>query len=295
MNINQYENFQETKKHSETIFPFNTYLCSIPLDFTDVPIHWHNEMEIIYIKKGKGNVMLDFESHYVEEGDIIVVIPGQTHGISQLEGYSMEYENIIFELDMFIPKHSDGLEASYFNPLLSGDLIFNHIITRDDQCYNLLADCLNRADNLCSMNFPKGYELAIKGYMFEFFYHLNQICETAGLIKNESNKHMDKIKDVIKYIEENYQHPISIDEIADVCNFSSSHFMRYFKKVMGTSFIDYLNEYRLSMASRLLLSSSDNILDIAAECGYENLSYFNRLFKKKYGITPSAYRNKLIN
>ena len=292
MNNTQYENFQETKKHSETIFPFNTYLCSIPLDFTEVPIHWHNEMEIIYIKKGKGNIILDFESHYVEAGDIIVVIPGQTHGISQLNDYSMEYENIIFELDMFIPKYYDGLEVKYFNPLLSGDLIFNHIITRDDIDYALLADCLNRADNLCSMDFPKGYELAIKGYMYEFFYHLNNMCESRALIKAEPSKNIDKIKDVIKYIETNYQHAITIDEIAGVCNFSSSHFMKYFKKVMGTSFIDYLNEYRLSMASRLLLPTSDNILEIAAECGYDNLSYFNRLFKKKFGVTPSAYRNK---
>ena len=292
MNNTQYENFQETKKHSETIFPFNTYLCSIPLDFTEVPIHWHNEMEIIYIKKGKGNIILDFESHYVEAGDIIVVIPGQTHGISQLNDYSMEYENIIFELDMFIPKYYDGLEVKYFNPLLSGDLIFNHIITRDDIDYALLADCLNRADNLCSMDFPKGYELAIKGYMYEFFYHLNNMCESRALIKAEPSKNIDKIKDVIKYIETNYQHAITIDEIAGVCNFSSSHFMKYFKKVMGTSFIDYLNEYRLSMASRLLLTTSDNILEVAAECGYDNLSYFNRLFKKKFGVTPSAYRNK---
>jgi AraC-like DNA-binding protein len=142
------------------------------------------------------------------------------------------------------------------------------------------------------MDFPKGYELAIKGYMYEFFFHLNNMCEESSIINVAHNKRMDKIKDVIKYIEENYQHPISIDEIADVCNFSSSHFMKYFKKVMGTSFTDYLNEYRLSMASRLLLSSSDNILEIAAECGYDNLSYFNRLFKKKYGVTPSAYRNK---
>ena len=51
MRIHEYEDFQETKKHSDTRFPYNTYLCSIPLDFTDVPIHWHNEMEIIYIKK----------------------------------------------------------------------------------------------------------------------------------------------------------------------------------------------------------------------------------------------------
>ena len=61
---------------------------------------------------------------------------------------------------------------------------------------------------------------------------------------------------------------------------------------MGTSFVDYLNDYRLSMASRMLVSSDDNIIDIAAHCGYDNLSYFNRIFKKKYGITPSAYRRK---
>ena len=61
---------------------------------------------------------------------------------------------------------------------------------------------------------------------------------------------------------------------------------------MGTSFVDYLNDYRLSMASRMLVSSDDKIIDIAAHCGYDNLSYFNRIFKKKYGITPSAYRRK---
>ena len=291
MRIHEYEDFQETKKHSDTRFPYNTYLCSIPLDFTDVPIHWHNEMEIIYIKKGSGIITLDFESRYVESGDIIVVIPGQTHGITQLNGYNMEYENIIFDLDMLISKYSDGLETTYFIPLLSGDLVFNHIITRDDPYYSKISDCLNRADKLCANGRPQGYELAIKGFLYEFLFALYEITETNQLPQIESNKNLDKIKDVIKYIEENYQHPISIEEIATVCNFSSSHFMKYFKKVMGTSFIDYLNEYRLSMASRLLLSSSDNILEVAAECGYENLSYFNRIFKKKYGVTPSAYRN----
>lgn len=292
MNIPEYENLRETKKHSETLFPFNTYICSIPLDFSDVPMHWHNEMEIIYVKKGKGTITLDFESYYVESGDIIIVIPGQTHGISRLENYSMEYENIIFNTDMLISKYSDGIDSSYIIPLLNGNLVFNHIITKDDPYYSNISNCFDRADKLYSHGFPKGYEMAVKGYLYEFFYALYSITEENKEIKNDTHKNMDKIKDVIKYIEENYRKPISIDEIAAVCNFSSSHFMKYFKKVMGTSFIDYLNEYRLSMASRLLLSSTDSILEIAADCGYENLSYFNRLFKKKYGMTPSAYRNR---
>lgn len=80
---------------------------------------------------------------------------------------------------------------------------------------------------------------------------------------------------------------ISIDEISAVSGFSASHFMRFFKSAMGTSFTSYLSSYRLSMAARLLMLTNDSILDIALSCGYENLSYFNRSFKKRYKKTPS--------
>ena len=85
-------------------------------------------------------------------------------------------------------------------------------------------------------------------------------------------------------------HKITISEIADRVDFSESHFMRYFKENMGTSFVDYLRDYRLTMAARLLLVSDENILSIAEEVGFDNLSYFNRAFKKKYGVTPRDYR-----
>ena len=102
MNSLEYENLLENKTHADPMFPYNTYLCSIPLDFNSVSLHWHEFMEIIYIKKGKGNVTVDFTTHYVEEGDIIIILPGHIHGISQHEGYSMEYENILFSVDMFL-------------------------------------------------------------------------------------------------------------------------------------------------------------------------------------------------
>ena len=101
-------------------------------------IHWHNEMEIIYIKKGKGTISLDMDMMYVEAGDIIVVIPGQLHGITQLENYSMEYENIIFSSDMLISKHSDSLESEVFIPLMSGMLSFNHLIIESGNRVNRL-------------------------------------------------------------------------------------------------------------------------------------------------------------
>ncbi len=85
---------------------------------------------------------------------------------------------------------------------------------------------------------------------------------------------------------------ITIEDIANEVGLSQSHFMKYFKNTMGTSFVDYLNEYRLTMASRLLISSDSSILAIASEVGFENLSYFNRIFKKRFGQTPREYRRR---
>lgn len=287
MNIIEYENYKENKTHSDTLFPYNTYPCSIPVDFSEVPLHWHNEMEIVYVKKGSGLVELDFEKHTVKAGDMIVVLPGQMHGIYRLEDYSMEYENIIFSIDMLISKSNDTLFEEFFVPFLAGSIVFDHIITEGTPRYAELQSCLDRADALCT-DWPEGYKLALKACLFEFLFLLRQSTDIS--VTRPAQKNMDRIKTIIKYIETNYQAPISIDEIASVCGFSSSHFMKFFKNTMGTSFIDYLNDYRLSMASRMLLSSDATILMVAADCGYDNLSYFNRLFKKKYGMTPSAYR-----
>ena len=76
--------------------PYNTYLCSIPLDFPRVPLHWHDELELIYIKKGMGRITVDFREYKVKGPTLVLILPGQLHSIDQLEDAFMEYENIIF-------------------------------------------------------------------------------------------------------------------------------------------------------------------------------------------------------
>ena len=101
---------------------------------------------------------------------------------------------------------------------------------------------------------------------------------------------MEKIKSVIKYVEMHYADAMTIGDMAALVGFSESQFMKFFKQTMGIPFTTFLNNYRLAMAARLLLQSEETILNIASEVGYDNLSYFNRSFKGKYGMTPSAYR-----
>ena len=155
-----------------------------------------------------------------------------------------------------------------------------------------MSACLNRVDKLCS-DTPKGYHLALKSCYFEFFYILFTHSTARDAADKKSRaRDLERTKIILSYIDENYKEAISITDIASYCGFSESHFMRFFKNTMGVSFVTYLNDFRLNIAARLLSTSDENILSIAENCGFFNLSYFNRSFKKKFGVTPGEYRSR---
>lgn len=288
MNILEYENYHENITHGDISFPYNTYLCSIPLDFGRVPLHWHDEMEIIYVKKGEGLVTVDFKQYRVHGKTIVLILPGQLHSIDQYRSESMEYENIIFHPSMLFPKKTDASAANFLFPLMDGKITVPTVFTQVYPYFTDVAAPIDACDEICKTK-PQGYELYIKSMLYQFLFILDNRCRNLAKPPKDK-KTLDKMKVILKYIEMNYMNRISIAEIAGVAGFSESHFMRYFKETMGTSFVEYLKEYRLTMAARLLVSSESSILDIASEVGFDNLSYFNRAFKARYHMTPSQYR-----
>ena len=202
----------------------------------------------------------------------------------------MEYENIIFHPSMLISKQADTTATGFLLPLFAGQVTVPTVFTPVYPYYTDVVAPIDACDEICK-TMPQGYELYIKSKLYEFFFILDNRCRNLSTSKG-NRKTLDKIKVVLKYIENNYMNRISIADIAATVDFSESHFMRYFKETMGTSFVDYLRDYRLTMASRLLTTSDSAILDIASETGFDNLSYFNRVFKKKYGMTPRQFRSE---
>lgn len=294
MNIIQYENYQEKRNPDESPFPYLTYPCSIPLDFPLVPLHWHDEMEFVYIKKGRGLVSVDFTPCEVTAGDIIFICPGQLHTIEQADQESMEYENIIFPLTLLGSRQPDACWEQYLSPILRRQMSLPTQVTPLQAYYGQVAACIDQIDEI-RRTFPDGYELIIKGKLFELFFHLYSCgAVTASTVSGGSDRvqqrSLDKTRQILKIVEEHYHEKISIKEMAEACGFSQSHFMKFFKTTIGVPFTAYLNDYRLTMASRLLLSSEDSILTIAADTGFENLSYFNRVFKQRFGMTPREFR-----
>lgn len=289
MNILTYEKIQEQKTHGQLQFPFNIYPCSIPLDFPAVPLHWHNDMEIVYVKKGLGEVSVDLVTHRAAAGDILLIPPGRLHALRQWEGHTMEYENIIFQLSLLMNSPADFCSEQFFAPLLSGRISLPAHIPAAHPLHRDLAACLDEIDGFSALGDGLS-ALAIKSRLFGLFHLLFSALEVSEPPRKLPPKSLELIKLLLTYVEGHYQERLTIQQMAGICGFSQSHFMKFFRKAMGVSFVEYLNDYRLTMAARLLLASSDTIVAIASESGFDNLSYFNRMFKRKYGTTPSRYR-----
>lgn len=276
---------QETKHHGEVRFPFNIYPCTIPGDFRQVAVHWQDSMELVYIKRGSGLVQTGAQVCTAQSGDIFVLTPGTLHAIRQTESCTMEYENIIFDVEL-LGGAEDLCAEKYLLPLQSGRLALPEHITPDEAWYPQAADCLKEAEEANRYK-QFGYELCIKGALLHFLALL--IAQSKALPPAEKAS-TQRLRAVLQWISAHYSEPVCVADAAALCQCSPNHFMRWFRQMTGQTFIIFLREYRLNAAAEALRTTEDTILSISEQCGFENLSYFNREFKAHFGMTPREYR-----
>ncbi|NCC08137.1 MAG: AraC family transcriptional regulator [Clostridia bacterium] len=280
---------RENKYHGSALFPFNIYPCTIPSDFLSVPLHWQNSMEVIFIKRGNGLVQVGLDMLCANAGDIFILPPGRLHALRQAGNAKIEYENIIFSLDFLFGGADDICTQKYLLPLQAGRLDLPCSATNKDDNYAALAAALHDAESLCAYR-PNGYELGVKAALLRFL----SLLFSAQTLSPTGSDSADtaKLKDVLSLISTKLASPLSVDQAAESCGWSSSHFMRWFKKMTGVSFTAFVNEQRLAQAAEALRSTDDKIVDIAGRVGFENLSNFNRQFKARYGVAPHTYRTE---
>ena len=199
----------------------------------------------------------------------------------------MEYENIIFDLEL-LGGTDDLCAEKYLLPLQSGRLPLPEHLVKVDPSYRRAAACLREIEEVNRTRFS-GYELIIKADLLHFLAILIQEektrlpAETADTLR---------LKTILQWLSAHYTEALRVEDAAAVCSFSSSHFMRWFRQMTGQSFIAFLNDYRLNLAADALRTTDDSILTIATQCGFANLSYFNRAFKAHFQMTPRAYRKR---
>ena len=238
--------------------------------------------------KGQIQITLWGQAHVLHDKDLIVILPHAVHSIEQNSSKGGEYFNIMFHASLFKGTEEDPCYAKYVLPFLKGEKTMD--------CFYPAGSPFNQtvAPGILSMYAHREesystYELCIKSNLFLLLHHMNQNSTTTS--DNCSLQlSYSRLKKALYYIQESYDHDISICEIASQCGISESHFMKLFKELTGMSFKAYLVSYRLELAAKQLSETNLKVIDIAGNCGFHNQSYFTRAFSKKYSQTPLMYR-----
>ena len=278
----------ETKVHGKLSFPYALYGVIHSERLCGFPLHWHDEMEIIYVTDGVMSVTVQNDAYILSEGDMVLVQPQVFHSINQNDDYKAEYYNILFRFSLLESGKRDLCLNKYLEPIYSQKLLVPSYIGKGSQLYQNLIPYVRQ---LIVLNGDQnGNELLIKSCIFGIMHHICMNCTPA----NNDEQHIiilnRKLRKSIEFIQNNYSENITVEQAANISNFSASHFSKMFRQLTGTSFTQYLKNYRLELASEKLNDEERKISEIAFECGFNNLSYFTRAFYEKYHVTPSEYR-----
>ena len=265
--------FYESLKYDDPMLPIIFHLDKIK---KDMPIlaHWHENIEILYVINGEITVSTEFGSKRAETDEIVVINSGNLHKINA-ENEAAYYCLII-----------DKKMCEEFS-LHIGETHFSEVIN-DKKTIKLFK-------KITAELFDKKiyYKTAVKSDVISLIVHLSRYHANPNIPMTEysSNIRVDIVKSAVKFIQDNYNKNISIIDIARFLGLSDAYLCRLFKKITGCTIIHYINLLRCQKARMLIQSEKYTVSEAAAICGFENLSYFTKTYKKHMGHVPSHYRN----
>ena len=277
---------KENAKHGEAFFPVQKYITRLASDYPVVTTHWHEEAELTLITKGNCLYQIDLIDYEVKEGDILFIPPLFLHSIARDTSEELFSETYVFHLNFLGGNSTDICSTRYLVPMMNQEFSMLCLITPEHPVYASLRKIFNQIASLYD-EAVIGYELALKSLFLQAVFLLLQYSEKTA--SPDTGTPSDKLKNVLDYIEMHFAEPISVSDLAKLCYFSDYHFMRFFKKHMNMTCVEYINNLRLEKSVELFEQGNTSILDVSLSVGFHNLSYFHRAFKNKYHMTPLSF------
>lgn len=253
------------------------------------PLHWHEEIELLYQLNGRSDIQIDEKKYQIQNKLLTVINSRQVHSVHTYSDTSMFICVHISKklIEKYIP--DIDLYRIYCIPDDIPDSQFPEYLSVCRQMEDLLR--LYITDKLAWQMESEGIILQVLAQLIRHFSRKSAPDEIG--LSSADRTSFNRIRDVITYVEEHFREPISLQDIACHLSLGREYFCRFFKKNMGMSFLRYLNEVRISHVYRDLEQTDAPIAEIAEKNGFHNQKLFNRTFREVYGCTPSAVRRKL--
>lgn len=276
-----YLNYKETKQRGTLQFPIEYYYVSHQHPQYFMPYHWHEELELVHIIAGTFSVTLDNIHITAQKNDILIINTGVLHSGTPTDCI---YECIVFNTHLLC-SHPSSFD--FLKKLDAGSIILKDFFPANNDKLHSAFMCL-----FSSMKYEKqGYQLVTLGTLYEILgtLEMNEWYTKKSFQSLTTHRHINQLKKVLAFIEDNYSEKITLDQLSDLVGFSPKYFCRFFYEMTNHTPIDYLNSYRIEVACTYLLNKGLSITEIAYKCGFNDLSYFVKTFKKHKNISPKQY------
>lgn len=276
----QYLDYNERKQRGTLDFPIEFHHVDEKHPQYAMPFHWHVEYEIIRILKGKFVISIDEKEFHAKQGDVLFINGGSLHGgIPD----NCIYECIVFDMNMLSKR--DSISQKYVEQIMNHTILFHEYFGEaSEEIHDIvwqLFDSMGNSDY--------GYQFITLGCLYQvlgiLFGNGEYVAESP-----QKHKRILQLKQVLEVIENSYANPITLEQLSKAAGMSPKYFCRFFQEMTHKSPFDYLNYYRIERACYQLQNTDTSITEIAYNCGFNDLSYFIKTFKKYKGTTPAKYR-----
>lgn len=283
----------ETVRHGTSVFPFAAYIWEPQSSTARVPLHWHREIELVRFSGAEYEIAVDMHNVVIKD-DAFLLLPGNIMHTFTLPANCQE-SAIVFDPSMLAFTSYDEVQSEILEPLMTSKIPLPPIITTEHPAFNRI-DKLYRYCVRNGGTTNASQRLLIKAKLLEILavYHEYGLLSRKEVHAHKTTTKQDKLKELLNYVDTHYAGPITIRDASLRLGVTDQYFCRYFRRVTGMSFTEYLNDLRLRRATKEIELTNRPISDIAFDHGFENAGYFFKNFKQKYGITPLRYRKKYL-
>jgi len=254
----------------------------------DFPVHYHEEYELNFIENAAGIKRVVGDSmELIGELELVLIGSNLPHGwIGKIPEESHIHEvTIQFHKDLFDDRFLNRNQLSFVKSLL--EYASRGVKFTPDAIRNIRP----RLMNLSNKN---GFDSVLE--LISILHYLSiskdmRMLASPSFMQEQVTSRNRRIEIAFQYMRNHYDKEITLEDLARQVSMTEASFSRFIKKRTGLTFVESLNNIRLGHASRLLIDTTMNIAEISFKCGFNNLSYFNRVFKKKYACTPRQFRD----
>ncbi len=258
-------------------------------------LHCHSELELFYLCEGELYFYVEETRYHIKKGDVLFIPGGLMHYATRVteNNDACSFDAFVFMPELImdtLPAYCEKyLDASMCNSI-SGTV---HIHCKNSWQYKII----NHVSNIFELNSTpvEQCELTIRGELLNIWQLLYNNVYSKMIALHPSHASSPLLNKCIEYINTNYTDTFTLFELADMSGLSEGHFCRIFKEITGFTPFNYINRIRITKSCELLTRTNKKIADIALSCGFNNIGYFNRIFKNIMKESPKSYRNNFKN